>query len=114
METVTMEKTNENNVIQKVKKLKDGAERFCSSKTFIFVVALITFIFHAMALDFWGIAIFAFASALFFTVFRDFRPGMTILLSAIFIVSTKNSPGYGTGENYYLNPKILYPLMEYF
>lgn len=111
METVTMEKTNENNVIQKVKKLKDGAERFCSSKTFIFVVALITFIFHAMALDFWGIAIFALASALFFTVFRDFRPGMTILLSAIFIVSTKNSPGYGTGENYYLNPKILYPLI---
>ena len=70
-----------------------------------------TFIFHALAVDFWGIALFAVTATVFFAVFRDFRPGITVLLSAIFIVSTKNSPGYGTGDNYYLNPKILYPLI---
>ena len=111
METVTMEKVNENNVIQRAKNIKDSVEKFCSSKAFVFVVALITFIFHALALDFWGIALFALTAALFLTIFKDFRPSMAIILSAIFIVSTKNSPGYGTGDNYYTNPKILYPLI---
>ena len=111
METVINEKKNANNFLQKMKNVKDTAEKLCSSKAFIFIVALVAFVFHALALDIWGIALFALTAALFFTVFDDFRPGMTILLSAIFIVSTKNSPGYGTGDNYYLTPKVLYPLI---
>lgn len=111
METVLNCEEKRKSFFDRVKGFKDGMERFCSSKSFIFIVALITFIFHALALDFWGIALYALSAALFFTVFKDFRPGLTILLSAIFIVSTKNSPGYGTGDNYYTNPKILYPLI---
>ena len=110
METV-VNKMNKNGFGQRLKDLRDRAESFCTSNQFIFIVTFVAFIFHALALDFWGIALFAFASALFFTVFKDFRPGMTVMLSAIFIVSTKNSPGYGTGDNYYLDPKILYPLI---
>ncbi len=111
METVTKRKFDGQKFFGKAKNIKDKTEAFCSSKAFIFAVVFVTFVFHALALDFWGIALFALTASLFFTVFKDFRPGMTVLLSAIFIVSTKNSPGYGTGDNYYLNPKILHPLI---
>lgn len=111
METVNAGKTNREKIVGFARKIKDLGEKFCSSNYFIFSVALVAFVFHAIAIDFWGIALFALGAAVFFLIFKDYRPGLTLVLSAIFIVSTKNSPGYGSGDNYYMRKDILYPLI---
>lgn len=93
--------------------LKQKAEQFCTSNAFIFLVASVAFVFHALALDLIGIVFFALSASVAFWIFKDFRPGLTITCTAIFIVSTKNSPGYGyEGDpDYYSNPWVLVPII---
>ena len=68
METVAEKKMKRQDFFGNAKNVRDKMEKFCSSKAFIFIVALITFVFHALALDFWGITLSAGAAELQQTV----------------------------------------------
>ncbi len=88
-------------------------QNFCIKDGFIYLVALFVMIFHVFALDVYGLCLTMTLIGLSFVLFDDYRPSFTLMFSAIFIVSTQNSPGYG-GEgniNYYSRPQVLIPLI---
>lgn len=88
-------------------------ERLSVSAVFPFIVALIAFGFHALALDLAGIITFALFASFAFLFFKDCRPAITVVATVIFIVSSKNSPGYGyEGDpDYYSQPSIIIPII---
>ncbi len=93
-------------ILQMKKKFED----FVKKPYYIYVVCLAALFFHVFALDRVGIMLFAVLGGLFFLFLDDPRAGFTVAFTAVFIVSTQNSPGYGTGENYYAKPEVLYPI----
>ena len=111
MNSVVNEKNSKSKYIEKTRQAIAKAEQFCCSHAFIFIVVGIAFVFHALALDLLGIMLFGLSAAVGFLVFKDCRPSLTVTATAIFIVSTKNSPGYTAGENYYANPEIYIPII---
>ena len=90
--------------------MRGKTEELLCMPQYIYIVCLAAFIFHIFALDLIGIMTFAILGGLFLVLFDDVRPGFTLIFTTIFIVSTQNSPGYGTGDEYYAKPEIVYPL----
>jgi O-antigen ligase len=88
-------------------------EKFCTTRPFSFGVVGLAFIFHALAVDLYGILIFGLLASLAFLFFKDGRPGITLATCAIYIVSKKNSPGYmyEDSPNYYFQPHVLIPII---
>lgn len=91
--------------------IKNKIEYFATKPVFVFIVCLVAFIFHALAFDLAGIMLFAIAGGICYVVLRDVRPALTLTFTAVFIVSTQNSPGYGNWSDYYFKPQILTPLI---
>lgn len=106
-------------MLESVKKIKDKIEKFALKPTFVFVVCLIAFVFHALAWDLAGLLIFAFVGGLFFAFSDDCRPALTVLFFTIFIVSTQNSTGFPPKSStnpyfrpdYYLRNSTIIPLV---
>ena len=93
-------------MLESIVKIRDKIEKFALKPSFVFVVCLIAFIFHALAWDVAGLLIFAFCGGLFFVFFDDCRPALTVLFFTIFVVSTQNSTGFPpeSGTNIYFRP----------
>lgn len=100
-------------MLESVKKIKDKIEKFALKPTFVFVVCLVAFVFHALAWDLAGLLIFAFCGGLFFVFFDDCRPALTVLFFMIFVVSTQNSTGFPVKDrpDYYLRNSTIIPLV---
>ena len=111
MERTTKEKITKEYFVQKIKNFKSWFEEFSKSNAFIYAVIGVVFLFHALALDLFGIATMAILAILSYLFVKNCRAGLTFTLSAIFVVSSKNSPGYSAGENYYATPQILIPII---
>ncbi len=107
------------NMLESVVKIKDKIEKFALKPTFVFVVCLIAFVFHALAWDLAGLLIFAFVGGLFFVFLDDCRPALTVLFFTIFVVSTQNSTGFPPQSptnpyyrpDYYLRNSTIIPLV---
>ena len=93
-------------MLESIVKIRDKIEKFALKPSFVFVVCLIAFIFHALEWDVAGLLIFAFCGGLFFVFFDDCRPALTVLFFTIFVVSTQNSTGFPpeSGTNIYFRP----------
>lgn len=91
--------------------IKNKTEYFATKPAFVFIVCTVAFVFHAFAFDLAGIMTFAIAGGLCYILFDDVRPALTLTFTAVFIVSTQNSPGYGNWSDYYFKPQILTPLI---
>ena len=91
--------------------IKNKTEYFATKPAFVFIVCTVAFVFHAFAFDLAGIMTFAIAGGLCYIIFDDVRPALTFSFTAVFIVSTQNSPGYGNWSDYYFKPQILTPLI---
>ena len=63
-------------MLESVVKIKDKIENFALKPAFVFVVCVVAFIFHALALDLAGLLIFAFCGGLFFVFLDDCRPAV--------------------------------------
>ncbi|MBE5742054.1 MAG: O-antigen ligase family protein [Clostridiales bacterium] len=112
MQSTFLRQLKNMSAIEKLRFIKDGVEKFCVSTKFPFLVAFVAFVFHALALDLVGIMTFAIFASIAFLIFKDCRPALTVTLTAIFIVSSKNSPRYqfeGDPE-YYMQPSVYIPL----
>lgn len=106
-------------MLESVIKIKNKIENFASKPSFVFVVCLVAFVFHALAWDLTGLLIFAFVGGVFFVFFDDCRPALTVLFFTIFVVSTQNSTGFPPGNvtnnyfrpDYYLRKSTVIPLV---
>ncbi len=83
--------------------------KFLRTDAFIFAAAGIAFLFHILTLDLLGISTLLIGAAALFVFTEDTRAPFTLFVCAIFVMSTKNSPGYfqNMSENYYLRPKAI-------
>lgn len=94
-------------MVEALQKIKNVIERSAVKPYFVFAVCFAAFIFHCLAWDLVGILSFAVIGGLFFVWLDDVRPAFTLVFTAVFIVSTQNSFGYGDRSDYYLTAPVL-------
>ena len=92
--------------------MKNKIERFAAKPAYVFIVCMIAFAFHALALDAAGLVLFAVTSGIFLVVFDDPRPAFTVIFCTVFVISTQNSSGHYDDEAvYFFKPEILTTLI---
>ncbi len=91
---------------QNLKKIEDFFNSYYYP-AFLFVAVLLT---HTLALDLLGLILTISCFIITTLICEDLRPAVPFILMFPYVVSTQNSPGYGTSE-YYSNPFVIYTIV---
>ena len=92
------------------KKYKPTLEKFFCGKTYPFIVALAVLIGHVSALELYlGVAVLL-AAALSLVVCNTIKPLLPILLTFVYFVNLKHTPGMPNWSDYYTRLYVLVPV----